>query len=310
MSFRQLLADAAPDKQTVLTLGVFDGVHLGHCHLLKRLVELTKPPLIPLVLTFSNHPVTVLRPGTTIGHLTTPETKADLLKAQGVEAVVSLEFTEELSQISASDFTSILFESLGMRGLVIGPDTGLGRNREGNLEFLKKRGDEIGFWVETADPFSLDGQPVKSRLIRSSISQGDVTASASMLGRKYSLTGEVVHGDHRGRELGFPTANLKLDNRRLLPGDAIYAAWAIIDGVRYPTATSIGIRPTFNLEERLVEVHLIDFDQEIYGKQLCVEFVSKLRDQEKFSGIKELIHKINQDVEDSRRILEQDRATL
>ena len=309
MSFRQMLANAVPNKETALTLGVFDGVHLGHCHLLKRLVQLATPPLIPLVLTFSNHPITVLRPGTSVGHLTTPDKKAELLKAQGVEAIVSLEFTEELSQISARDFVSILFDSLGMRGLVVGPDTTLGHNREGDLNFLKKCGDEMGFWVESAEPFALDGATVKSRIIRNSISQGDMDASAKMLGRKYSLTGEVITGDRRGRELGFPTANLKLDSRSLLPGDGIYATWAVLDGVRYPSATSIGVRPTFNLTERLTEVHLIDFDQEIYGNQLCVEFVSKLRDQEKFSGIDELVEKINQDVADSRTILEQDRGS-
>lgn len=308
MSFRQMLANAAPDRETALTLGVFDGVHLGHCHLLKHLVQVTKPPLIPLVLTFSNHPVTVLRPGTFVGNITTPDQKEELLKAQGIEAVVSLEFTEELSQISAHDFVSILFDSLGMRGLVVGPDTALGRNREGDLDFLKKCGDEMGFWLESAEPFSLDGSPVKSRLIRSSISQGDVASSAKMLGRKYSVTSEVMTGDQRGREMGFPTANLKMDYRTLLPNDGIYATWALIDGVRYPSATSIGIRPTFNLTERLVEVHLIDFDQDIYGKQLCVEFVSKLRDQEKFSGMDELIEKMNQDVADSRAILEDDRG--
>ena len=308
MSFRQMLANAAPDTETALTLGVFDGVHLGHCHLLKRLIQLTKPPLIPLVLTFSNHPVTVLRPGTFVGNITTPEQQEGLLKAQGTEAVVSLEFTEELSQISAHDFVSILFDSLGMRGLVVGPDTALGRNREGDFDFLKKCGDEMGFWLESAEPFSLDGSPVKSRLIRSTISQGDVEGTAKMLGRKYSVTSEVITGDQRGREMGFPTANLKMDYRTLLPNDGIYATWAVIDGVHYPSATSIGIRPTFNLTERLVEVHLIDFDQDIYGKQLSVEFVSKLRDQEKFSGLDELIEKINQDVADCRSILEDDRG--
>ena len=226
-----------------------------------------------------------------------------------MEAVVSLEFTEELSQVSAEDFTSILFDCLGMRGLVLGPDTALGRNREGNLDFLKKRGDELGFWVETAEPFALEGLTVKSRLIRSSLAEGDVTVSARMLGRNYSLTGEVALGDRRGRDLGFPTANLKLDDRSLLPGDGIYATWAVIEGVRYQSATSIGVRPTFNLTERLVEAHLIDFDQDIYGQQVCVEFVSKLRDQEKFSGVDELIQKINQDVEDSRTILEKDRGS-
>ena len=301
-----MLANAAPDRETALTLGVFDGVHLGHCHLLKHLVQLTKPPLIPLVLTFSNHPVTVLRPGTFVGNITTPEQKEGLLKAQGIEAVVSLEFTEELSQISAHDFVSILFDSLGMRGLVVGPDTALGRNREGDLDFLKKCGDEMGFWLESAEPFSLDGSPVKSRLIRSSISQGDVAGSAKMLGRKYSVTSEVITGDQRGREMGFPTANLKMDYRTLLPNDGIYATWAVIDGVRYPSATSIGIRPTFDLAQRLVEVYVMDFSADLYGKTLGVEFISKVRDQEKFDALDELVKQINIDVDNCREVLDQD----
>ncbi|MCH8962453.1 MAG: bifunctional riboflavin kinase/FAD synthetase, partial [Bacteroidetes bacterium] len=147
---------------------------------------------------------------------------------------------------------------------------------------------------------SWGGDTVKSRLIRQDIGEGDVAAGARMLGRNFSLSGIVVLGDRRGTELGFPTANIDVEGQLILPGDGIYATWAIIDGARYPSATSIGTRPTFNLTERLVEVHLIDFNQDIYGKQVCVEFVSKLRDQEKFSGVDQLIKKINQDVADSR----------
>ena len=309
MSFRQLLASNAPDNETVLTLGVFDGVHLGHCHLLRRLVELARPSFLPTVLTFSNHPITVLRPGTEVHYLTTAEQKVRLLKEQGIELVVSLEFTRELSQVSAHDFTAMLVDSLRMKGLVLGPDTALGRDRQGDFDFLRRRGDELGFWVEAVESFFQDVDPVKSHRIREDIAGGDVTAAARLLGRNFSLSGQVVLGDRRGRQLGFPTANLSTDRHLLSPGDGIYATWSVIDGVRYPSATSIGVRPTFGLAERLVEVYLIDFDADIYGQELCVEFVSKLRDQETFPDVGTLVDQINQDVADSRLVLAQDRGT-
>jgi len=309
MSFRQLLANAAPDKETVITLGVFDGVHLGHCHLLSRLVQLSRPQFAPAVLTFSNHPITVLKPGTEVGYLTSLEQRILLIKNQGLDLVISLEFTREIAQLSAADFTSILCDDLHMRGLVMGPDTAVGHNREGDFDYLQRRGKELGFWVEKVEPLLVDGVTIKSRLIRKEISDGEVAAAARMLNRNFSLTGEVILGDQRGRQLGFPTANLKLDGRMMLPGDGIYATWAIIEGVRWLSATSIGVRPTFGLSERMVEVYVMDFDADIYGKNVCVEFVSKLRDQETFANVDRLIEQINQDVADSRTVLAQDRGT-
>ena len=308
MNFHQLLGDASPDRETVLTVGVFDGVHLGHCHLLNRLVQLSKPHLLPTVLTFSNHPITVLRPGTRVSYLTSSQQKARLLKDQGVELIVSLGFTPELSQVSAEDFVKTLVDSLRMRGLVLGPDAALGRNRQGDFDFLKQLGADMGFWVESVEPLLLDGAIVKSRNIREGLSRGEVTACAKLLNRNYSLEGQVVIGDRRGTELGFPTANLSIDSEIVLPGDGIYATWAFINGVRHPSATSIGVRPTFGLSERLLEVHVIDFDHDIYGETMCVEFVSKLRDQETFQNVKELVDQINQDVADSRQVLAQDKG--
>ena len=308
MNFHQLLGDASPDRETVLTVGVFDGVHLGHCHLLKRLVKLSKPHLLPTVLTFSNHPITVLRPGTRVSYLTSSQQRARLLTDQGVELIVNLEFTPELSQVSAEDFAKTLVDSLRMRGLVLGPDAALGRNRQGDFDFLRQLGAELGFWVESVEPLLLDGAIVKSRNIREGLSRGEITACAKLLNRNYTLEGQVVIGDRRGTELGFPTANLSIDSEIVLPGDGIYATWAFIGGVRHPSATSIGVRPTFGLSERLLEVHVIDFDHDIYGETMCVEFVSKLRDQETFENVKELVDQINQDVADSRQILAQDKG--
>ena len=308
MNFYQRLASVAPDRETVLTIGVFDGVHLGHRHLLNRLVQQAGTAYLPTVLTFTNHPITVLRPGTQVGYITSLEERVRLLKEQGIELVVCLDFTSELSQVSAHDFTTTLVESLRMKGLVVGPDSALGHDRQGDIKFLTKRGSELGFWVEVVEPLNVDGDAVKSRRIRSALEQGDVTTCARFLGRRFSLQGLVVKGNRRGKELGFPTANLGIAPQMVLPGDGIYATWATVDGVRHPSATSIGVRPTFNLTERLVEVHLMDFDADLYGKQLGVEFVGKLRDQETFSSMEALADQICLDVANSREMLAQDKA--
>lgn len=303
MNFRQLLASLAPGEDTVVTVGVFDGVHLGHRHLLGRLVELGSPSLIPAVLTFNNHPITVLQPETHVGCLTSSAQKTQLIKNLGIDLVVGLDFTWELSQVSAQEFAAALCDCLHMKGLVLGPDTALGRNRQGDPAFLRQLGEQMGFWVESAEALAQDGTAVRSRQIRAGLSRGDVAAAARMLGRNFSLNGEVVVGDRRGRTLGFPTANVRVDSRMILPGDGIYATWTVIDGERYPSATSIGIRPTFGLTERLVEAHVMDFNADIYGRQLSVEFVAKVRDQETFDSVEELIDQIRQDVADSRSVL-------
>ena len=309
MNFHQQLASIAPDKETVLTVGVFDGVHQGHRHLLRRLVECAGSDYLPTVLTFTNHPITVLRPGVEVAYITSPGERVRLLKEQGIELVVPLDFTPELSRVSAGDFTATLVKTLRMKGLVAGPDSTLGRDREGDIDFLKQKGLELGFWVEVVDPLIIDGGLVKSRRIRSGLEEGDVASCARLLGRKYSLEGLVVKGDQRGAELGFPTANLEMDPRMALPGDGVYATWATIGGFRRPSATSIGIRPHFGLSERMVEVYVMDFNADLYGQRLNVEFVRKLRDQQSFSSVEELIGQIDQDVASARTALDQDRRS-
>ena len=306
MSLRQRLASFSPDRETVLTIGVFDGVHLGHQHLLQQLIQLAQPDRLPAVITFTNHPITVLRPGTQVRYITTAEQRTRLLKAQGIPLVVGLEFTAEDSQVTARDFAALLVETLGMKGLVMGPGAAVGQNREGDINYLRQLGPQFGFWVEEAQPLVLDGSPVQSRRIREAIAWGEVAAGARLLGRTFSLTGKVVVGDRRGRDLGFPTANLDIAPEMIIPGDGIYATWAIIDGVRHPSATSIGVRPTFGPGERLVEAYVMDFDADLYGSRLCIEFVRKLRDQENFSSVDSLVDQINRDVADSRLALAAD----
>ena len=303
MNFRQRLNRVSPEKETVLTIGVFDGVHRGHSHLLQRLISRARPEYQPAVLTFSNHPVTVLQPGREVSFLSTPEEKQRLLLSEGIDQVVSLEFTQELAQLSAREFVSLLVDNLKMKGLVIGPDFALGRNREGNAERLAELGRELGFFVDVLEPLLLEETLVKSRLIRQKISEGDVATTGRLLGRDFALTGRVVTGDRRGRELGFPTANLDVSKSMAQPGDGIYATWAVVDGVRRPSATSIGVRPTFGLTQRLVEVYILDFDGDLYGQELEVQFVDKLRDQEAFSNLEALVEQINLDVANTRLAL-------
>jgi riboflavin kinase/FMN adenylyltransferase len=287
---------------------VFDGVHLGHRHLLNHLIDWADPGCVPAVLTFSNRPVTVFRPGTFPSYLTTPEHKVSLLREAGIELVVPLEFTEELSQVSARRFAELLYGSMRMRGLVLGPDSALGQGREGDLAYMQAEGERLGFWVRSVSPLEINNQPVKSRVIREALVAGDVSGGARLLGRNHSLTGEVVLGDQRGRTLGFPTANLNIYPGLLWPGDGIYATWAIIDGKRHLSATSIGVRPTFGLTQRLVEVYVMDFSGDLYGQQINVEFVEKVRNQETFADVDVLVQRIEQDVADSRAVLARTQA--
>lgn len=303
MNFRQRLNSVSPQRETVITIGVFDGVHRGHSHLLQHLKAAAGARYQPTVLTFTNHPATVLQPGRQVSLITTLDRKEELIRQQGIDQVVSLEFTEELAQLSAGDFVGLLVEHLRMKGLVIGSDFALGRNREGNSERLSELGREMGFSVEVVEPLLLDGLLVKSRVIRQKLTEGEVAVSNQLLGRTFSMSGEVITGDRRGRTLGFPTANVDVNKTMAHPADGIYATWALVDGVRHPSATSIGVRPTFGLSERLVEVYILDFDGDLYGRELEVEFVDKLRDQETFSSLDALVEQINRDVANTRDTL-------
>ena len=303
MNFRQRLNRVSPERETVITIGVFDGVHRGHSHLLQRLIAAAGTQYQPTVLTFANHPITVLQPGRQVSLITTLERKESLIRSQGVDQIVALEFTPELAQLSSRDFVTLLTENLRMKGLVIGSDFALGHNREGTAERLMELGLEMGFFVEIVEPLLLDGLLVKSRVIRQKLTEGDVAVSGQLLGRSFSMAGDVVTGDRRGRTLGFPTANINVNKIMAHPADGIYATWALVDGVRRPSATSIGVRPTFGLSERLVEVYILDFDGDLYGRELEVEFVDKLRDQEAFSSLDALVEQINRDVANTREAL-------
>ena len=306
-SFRQALADATPPpgKETVITIGVFDGVHRGHRHLLQRMLELAEPNQIPTVITFSNHPAEVVNPDRTVNKIITPEEKVELLYRAGVGRVICIEFTNEVANLDANEFTALLVDCLHMRGIVTGPDFALGRNRSGNLEYLHRRGAAMGFWVETVPPLEVEGEAIRSRRVRNALADGNVDGAEYLLGRPYATDGIIVHGAKMGRQLGFPTANIIPTQNFVIPADGVYATYATVKGVRHLAATSIGVRPTFGLSQRLIEAHLLDFSDDIYDESLRLEFVSRLRGQETFDGIDALITQMNRDVDNARRILEE-----
>ena len=293
-----------PSQGTLLTVGVFDGVHLGHKQLIDRLTHLAQERnLISSVVTFSYHPKVVLSTETRLARLTNLEERTTLLKRLGVELVVTLTFDAEFAVLSAREFVSLMQEHLKMCGLIIGPDFALGRSREGNADTLMKLGNELGFTVEVVKPLKLENYLVSSTAIRKALAQGDMRMTSKLLGRNFKLSGSVVSGTERGHIIGYPTANIKVDPDQALPGDGVYATLAYINDKIYKSATNIGIRPTFNGGERTIEVFLIDFDEDIYGRDISIELVDRLRGEEKFANTDELAAQIARDVEQTKTIL-------
>jgi len=298
------LATVRPQKETLLTIGVFDGIHLGHQRLLTRLRdEARRKNWLSGVVTFKSHPKAVLSPENKLLWLSDLETRISLLRGLGIDVVVALPFTPELARLTARRFVQLLKEHLKMRGLIIGPDFALGRGREGDAEKLRLLGQEMGFSVEIIPAVVLDGQVVSSSAIRQALAQGDMKKAEKLFGRLFRLNGQVVSGDRRGRVLGFPTANLELKPEQALPSDGVYATIAHVGHELMPSVTNIGVRPTFGGSERLVETCLLDYQGELIGQKLTIDLVDKLRDERRFDTVEELKAQIGRDVEQARQIL-------
>ena len=307
MSLDEALSHLTIDRDTAITIGVFDGVHRGHRHLIKRLVEHAQGVSArACVVTFKNHPITVLKPETRVDFLTNLDERTRLLKLLGVDMVLPIKFDRRLAQLSSEDFLQTLYEKLKMRHLVVGPDFAMGRNRDGSLETLPDIAARIGFSFNVVDLMTDPLGRVKSTTIRSQIAEGDVSSAARLLGRNFAIRGAVVRGQERGRELGFPTANLQAAPYSVVPGNGIYATIAYLDSGSYMAATSIGIRPTFDDgQARTIEAYLLDFSGEIYGQTICLEFVRRLRGEEKFKTVEALLDQMNADVSQTRDLLSQ-----
>lgn len=304
MQAEEELARYAPDKDTILTIGVFDGVHLGHKYLISQLKARAKElKLLSGVVTFYPHPQEVLQPHVRIPWLTNITQRTRLLKNEGVDIVVPLTFTWELGQLDARQFVNLLMEYLRMRALFLGPDSTLGRKREGNIEVLRRLGKEMGFSVDVVTPYTSNSDVVSSTAVRKALAAGDVKKFLRFTGRLFSLEGIVIAGTGRGHELGFPTANLDTDPNQALPADGVYATRAFLNGKSYPSATNIGTNPTFGKNKRTVEVFVFDYNHNLYAQHLKVEFTERLRGEKKFGSIEELKIQIAEDVRKAREVL-------
>ena len=300
------LAKHTPDRESVLTVGVFDGVHRGHRHLLSRLAaEAVGMGHLAVVVTFRNHPAAVLRPDFEPRYLTPIDNRMSLIRDAGVDFIAPIDFDLELSRLRAGQFVAVLQEHLRMRGLVVGPDFAMGHRREGDVEMLASLGRDMGFSVTVVDPLQDDdGQPITSTAVREALLGGDVARVALLMGRYFELAGRVVRGAGRGGPLGFPTANLDVQDELALPGDGIYAAWAYVGPRRYMAATSIGVRPTFQEAERAIEAFILDFEGDLYGKDVRLEFVRRLRDEVSFETVHALQAQVDKDVSETRAVLQ------
>ncbi len=300
---------------SVVTLGNFDGVHAGHRVVLGRVVEAARAAgALAVAVTFEPHPLQVLQPGHAPEQITGLDQRLALLAATGVDAVLVMPFTPELASWSPAHFVREVFvEALGAVAVVVGRDTRFGHRNTGDVGALAALGAEHGFVVEVVDDVEPQEQARRSSSswTRELLAQGDVAGAAALLGRPHRLTAEVVHGDHRGRELGYPTANLAPHVEGLVPADGVYAGWMLRGSLpqdapdrMLPAAVSIGTNPTFDGVERRVEAYVLDrTDLDLYGETISLELLSRLRPTLRFDGVPELVAQMDQDVEQCRQLL-------
>lgn len=289
---------------SAVALGNFDGVHLGHQELVRQLKERAAPQgLSAVALTFDPHPLSVLAPARAPVPLTTLDERARLLRQFGLDAVVALPFTQELSHCPAGEFARrYLAEWLRARWVAVGEGFRFGRGREGDAALLVREGRALGFEVLVVPPVLEEGQPVSSTRVREALGRGAVEAAARLLGRPHRLRGHVVEGARRGRTLGFPTANLA-PPEVALPADGVYAGWARLDAARRAAVVNVGRRPTFDHGELRLEAHLLDWQGDLYGRELELEFVARLRGEQRFAGPAALVAQIGRDVARARELL-------
>lgn len=291
--------------RTVVAIGVFDGVHAGHRAIVQRACErAAKDGVRVVVVSFDPHPNAVVRPDQTPLMLTTIDQRAALLEQLGVDALLALPFDRELSHLSANDFVEqVLVDRLRVAGIVVGANFRFGHKAAGDVELLRSEGERFGFTVDAVELLGGDA-PVSSTSIRALVAGGDVAAASAALGRPHRVQGPVVRGDARGRELGYPTANVDVPSAMAVPADGVYAGWLVrADGSRLPAAISVGTNPTFDGTERRVEAYALDVDVDLYDEVVGIDFVERLREMVRFGSVEELLRQMAQDVTDSRRIL-------
>ena len=298
------LDDINIDSSTCVTIGNFDGVHLGHQRLIQKAVDYARANnLKSVVFTFSNHPVNYFKPNT-VKSIITEKEKRDIVEKLGVDIFISIPFDIRMTEISAVEYIEkILIGRLNIKHIIIGHDFNFARNREGNGLLLKEVSKEYGFDVEIVEPILFNEKRVSSTDIRTFLSEGKVKEASELLGRNYYIEGEVIHGRQIGRTIGFRTANVSLEKNSAIPGIGIYSGYVYVQDKKYLGAISVGTNPTVNGRSLSLEVHIIDFNKDIYGEVIKIEFVDKLRDEINFSSLEELKKQLVIDVEDVRNQL-------
>ncbi len=302
--FNSLNSVTGLERGTAVALGNFDGIHLGHRDIFRTLVRRGRELNVKsLVYTFDPHPLKVVAPDRAPLLLNTAEEKVRLITASNVDILVCDPFTDETASCEAEDFVrDVLVEQLHVRSIVVGYDYAFGRDRKGTGDFLRTQGEQYGFKVDVLNPLGKDGVPYSSSRVRELLTVGCVEKIPSLLGRHYTLSGYVVDGEKRGRTIGFPTANISTQKEQL-PASGIYAVIVRLDDIDYQGLVNLGNRPTFGPGEETIEVYLLDFEGDLYGKELRLYFVARLREEKTFADTTSLIAAINQDIADGRRLL-------
>ncbi len=293
----ELRSTVSPGEH-VIAIGVFDGVHRGHQMLLQKMLsEASRRAITGGVITFYPHPIAVIKPEIKISYLESLERRVELINNLGVDFTSVLQFTSELQQVTAKDFAAMLVKEAGLKVLVVGENFRVGRGGEGDVTYLSSLGNTMGFEVIPVPLFEDGTGQFSSTRVRQALREGKMEIVNNLLGRPYALRGPVLHGEHRGRQLGFPTLNIETSADRQLPPDGVYITRALIGDKKIAGCTNIGLRPTFGYSEtRLIETHLLDFSDNLYGEIVTIELLSYLRPEKKFNGINELKQQIDSDL--------------
>jgi riboflavin kinase/FMN adenylyltransferase len=297
------------DQNTVVTLGTFDGLHLGHQQIIRSVLDKTrKYGGRNVLITFDPHPRKVVSRGNHIKLLSTLDEKIEILSKMGIENLFIINFTKEFSQLSPQQFvTRYLVEGIGLKEVVIGYDHHFGRGRGGNFDILNSLGEKFNFLITPIEEYKVGGETVSRTKIRNALIEGNVFKANKMLGRHYSFLGRVVKGDGRGKELGYPTANVKVENEdKLIPAIGIYAAECLVSGKWYNSLLNIGSKPTFSSDGKVVpEIYIIDFNKDIYNVKLQIKIIERIRGEEKFNSAQELIKQLDKDKQAGLRIFKE-----
>lgn len=306
MQYHRALEQVQITAPTVLTIGKFNGMHLGHQHLLAQVVARARAlGSQSAALTFEPHPALVLQPEHERVYLTPQQERDQLLAASGIDHLIVLRFDQALMQLTAEQYMRNLCDHINLRELWVGPDMHVGYRRQGTVAVLSEIGQQLGYIVHPIEKLLVDGQPVSATRIRDLLQAGAVEQVPALLGRPFAVIGAVVRGDQRGRTIGFPTANVAVAPRDVLPADGVYACRVTLpEGSQHNAVTNVGVRPTFGVLGRTVEAHLLDWSGDLYGQQLRVTFVERIRPEQKFSGIDELKAQIGRDAARARELFQ------